>query len=318
MKLFSGNSNRPLAEKIAAKLNQPLGKLEITEFGNSEIRVRVLENVREQTCYVIQSTSNPTNTSLMELFFTVDALKRAAAGRVIAVIPYFGYARQNQQHRAGEAVSAHVVISFLEKSGVDEVVTLDLHEEQLTGVFQIPVAHLSALPLLAENVGKWLSTEKKAIIVVSPDQGGIERARLFQEALLKTGQKNLQVDPLIAVVEKERDLNNKHVSKAIQVNGDVTGKIAILVDDIITSGGTILHAGAAVLKAGASSLVFACTHLDFIRAKEVNIAKKLQAGPAVAVFGTDTILLRPEDYFEKLKIVSVAPLISRNLAFKVK
>lgn len=319
IKLFSGTSNQPLAEKVARKLKTPLGKMEIARFKNSECRVRVLEDVRNQACLVFQSTSAPTDEHLMEMFLMVDSLKRSAASRVIAVLPYFGYARQNQQHRIGECVSAHVVSKFIEIVGVDELITLDLHEEQISGFFNIPMTHLSAVFPLTQAVKLHIlrmrpSIKNVQVSVISPDQGGIERARRFlgkiHNNLTSDRWSFINVDEDVVVVEKKRDLEKMHVSRAIQVVGDVKNKVAIIVDDIITSGGTIINAAEALVEAGTQKIFVAATHADFIE----GAVEKLQNSPVEKVFVTDTISLSPEKIFPKLEVISVAGVLAEVIS----
>lgn len=303
LKLFSGTSNEPLARNVAGILHLPLGKSEIIQFDNSEVRVRVTEPVKDSVAVVIQTTSNPTNSSLMELFFFCDALKRGEAKRIVGVIPYFGYARQNIQHREGEAVSAHVIVRFLEAVGYDEIYVFDLHDEATGGIFSVPFKNLTALPLLASEVKKHLGKiNRRDIAVVSADQGGVERGRIFGSAFFGT-----EDFPLV-VAEKKRDLNTKHRSTALDLHGEVEGKTVIIVDDIVTSGGTLLDAVALCEKAGAKNIIAAIVHSDF----SVKAPGRLQESPISAFFTTDTIRLARRQRFPKLREVSVAPLIAQE------
>ena len=172
MKIFTGTANPPLAEKVAKELQTALSKYEVISFANSEIRVTIQDEVKDETCVVVQPTSNPTDTHLMELLFFADALKREGAEEIIGVVPYFGYARQNIQHRKGEAVSANVIINFLEIVGFTKIILFDIHDEATLGIFNIPVTHLSALPLLAAKIRKDLGSTDS--VIVSPDQAGVE------------------------------------------------------------------------------------------------------------------------------------------------
>jgi ribose-phosphate pyrophosphokinase len=244
----------------------------------------------------------------MELFLTADALKREEARKIIAVIPYFGYARQDLQHRPGECVSANVVIRFLESIGVHKVYTIDLHDEATQGVFNIPFKNLSALPLLAAEIKKYLSaknisTEPKNLAIISPDQGGIERARKFGEAFY--GHNNFD----IAVTEKRRDLAHIHQSTALNLYGEVNGRHAIIVDDIVTSGRTLVHASEFALAQGANSVTAAISHRDFGE----GTAEKLQSSPLEAFFTSDSIELKDEYRFEKMHEVSMAEVIAKEL-----
>ena len=346
MKLYAGSRSKILAESVSKLLNLPLAPYEIVKFGDSELKPDVKEEVRGENCIVIASTSNPVNDSYMEFFLLVDALKRSAANKIIAVVPYFGYARQNQQHLPGEPVSARVMVKFIQAVGVDEMITIDLHEEQLTGFFDIPVTHLSALPVLAKSVAAGLvpasssamtSVAATSIIVISPDQGGVERTRKFRDALdeditsrhselvseskdsgpaspdrSQGGSKSgmtFSVDAEIGIVEKLRNLEGQHETKVVEITGDVKNKIVVIPDDVIVSGGTIIHAAQAAKEKGASAVYLAATHADFIE----GTVEKLQNSPVEKVFVTDTIVLPDNQLFPKLQVVSVANLLSTEI-----
>lgn len=300
-KLFAGSSNQNLSQKIAKLSNLDLSKSRLTRFDNSEIKVTIKENVNTQKCVVIQSTSNPTDTHLMELFFFADALKRSGADKIIAVIPYFGYARQNREHQKGESVSANVVIRFLESIGYNEIFTVDLHDEATEGIFTVPFKNISALPLLAKTVKKYIDTDNA--VVVSPDQGGVERARNFSIALFENKKSE------IVVVEKKRNLEKIHQSQALDLYGDVKNKSVILVDDIITSGNTLINAAELCLSRGAKTVFAAVTHHDFAPGTPLT----LQQSPISKVFTTDSIELKPKEQFDKLQVISIAQLIAGSL-----
>lgn len=305
-KLFSGTANPAFATEVSKVLQIPVSKAEVVRFENSEIRVRVEENVEHKTCILIQSTSNPTDTHLMELFFFCDALRRNEANKVIAVIPYFGYARQDIQHRSGECISANVIIRFLESIGFYKVYTVNLHDEATEGVFSIPFKNINAFPVLASRIKEYLGAENTTadkVAVVSPDHGGVERARKFGDELFKS------VKHTISVVEKRRDLEHIHQSKALDLYGDVTGKTAILVDDLLTSGRTLMNAAALCLERGAKRVITAVVHHDFAPDAPV----KLQESPIEKFFMTDTIHLEDGQKFDKLEEVSLAPLIAEEL-----
>lgn len=308
MKLFSSPLSRHLASSISDSINILLANYELVTFGDSELKPVVKEDVRGEDCIIITSTSNPVNDSYMELFLLVDALKRGAAERITVVMPYFGYARQNQQHLPGEPVSARVMVKFIQTVGVDELITIDLHEEQLTGFFDIPLAHLSALPLLANALSKEIPQDSN-VIVMSPDQGGVERTRKFRDALALTSQDKLKVSTEIGIVEKLRNLENQHETKFIEITGDVADKTVIIPDDVIVSGGTIVHAAQAVKDKGAAAVYLAATHADFIH----GTTETLQNAPIEKVLVTDTIEISEENHFEKLSIVSVTDLLSTHL-----
>lgn len=305
MKLFSGSANPILSQKIAKILNTPLAKAEIVRFENSEIRIHIEEEVRNESCYVIQPTANPSDTHLMELFFFCDALRRQEANKVYAIIPYFGYARQDVQHRPGECVSANVVIRFLESIGFYKVYVINLHDEATEGVFSIPFKNINAFPILAEEIRTYIgevTTDKVA--VVSPDHGGVERARKFGDELFG------HVEHSISVVEKRRDLAHIHKSVALDLYGDVKGKAVILVDDMITSGDTLRHAAQLCLDRGATRVLTAVIHHDF----GPKAPAELQASVIEKVFTTDTIALKENQKFKKLVEVSVAGVIAEAIS----
>lgn len=304
IKLFSGTANPALNREISSLLKVKISSSEVIRFGNSEVRVTIQEDVRNTTAIVLQSIANPTDTNLMELFFFCDALRRQEARRVIAYIPYFGYARQDIQHRPGECVSVNVLIRFLESIGFTKIYTVDIHDEATQGVFSIPFKNLSALPQLSQEVKKYLKTNnQEKVIVVSPDQGGVERTRNFGTYFYQTGNFSM------AVIEKKRDLENMHKSKALDLYGDISGKTAILVDDMVTSGGTIINAANLCLEKGAKRVIAAIVHHDFMD----GAAQKFQESSIERLFTTNTIFLKPEQKFAKLQEVSVAPLIAEEL-----
>lgn len=301
-KLFGGSSNPGLTQEVAKLLKIPLSKAEIVRFDNSEVKVTVQEPVKDKVCVILQSISNPTDTNLMELFFFADALKRTEAKKVIAFIPYFGYARQNREHRIGEAVSVNVVIRFLETVGFNEVYTFDLHDEATEGIFSIPFKNLSTLSLLAKKVKDYL-VSIGSVVIVSPDQGGVERARNFAEHFYgaKKGE--------IVVVEKKRNLDVIHNSQALDLYGNVNNKVCILVDDIITSGKTLINAARLCLKKGAKKVIAVVTHHDFSQSS----LKRLGQSSIEKIFTTNTILLKREQQFPKLEEISIAKLIADEL-----
>lgn len=303
-KLFSGTSHLSLTQEVSKLLNIVIAKSEVVRFENSEIRVRISEDVKNTPCVLVQSTSNPTDTHLMELFFFSDALRRQEAKKVIAIIPYFGYARQDIQHRSGECVSANVVIRFLEAIGLYKVYVVNLHDEATEGVFSIPFKNIDAFPILASEIKRYLgNVTTDTVSVVSPDHGGVERARKFSDVLF--GHQNHS----IAVVEKKRDLQHIHESKALDLYGDVKGKTAILVDDMITSGGTLIHAAQLCLDRGAKQVMAAVVHHDF----GPETPQLIQNSAILRFFTTNTISLKENQKFEKLHEVSTASLIADEL-----
>lgn len=305
LKLFSGSANPKLTTEVSKLLGVPISKSEVTRFDNSEIRVTIQEKVKDDVCVIIQPTANPTDTHLMELFFFADALRRMQAKKIIAFIPYFGYARQNREHRPGEAVSVNVIIRFFEIIGFNQVYTFDLHDDGTEGIFSIPFKNLSTFSILGREVAHYLKNNKNTeeVAIVSPDQGGVERAQTFAENFFHTNN----VD--IAVIEKRRNLDKIHQSKALNLYGEVKNKTCIIVDDIITSGGTLVHAAEFCLKRGAKRVLACIVHHDF----SPNAETILSGSPLEKIFMSNTISLKPEQKFSKLREISIAPLIEQEL-----
>ncbi len=246
MKLFAGNSNRQLAGHISNYLDIPLGKANVRRFADQEVFIEVLENVRGEDCFILQSTNYPANDNLMELLIMIDALKRASAKRITAVIPYFGYARQDRKPGPRTPISAKLVANMITTAGADRVLTLDLHAAQIQGFFDIPTDNLFAVPVLARDVIENYALEN--IMVVSPDVGGVVRARSLAK----------RTDSMLAIVDKRRDRPGD--SEVMNVIGDVKGKDCLLIDDIIDSGGTLCNAAEALLTKGATSVTAYITH----------------------------------------------------------
>jgi ribose-phosphate pyrophosphokinase len=246
MKLVAGNSNRPLAEAISAYLNIPLARAQVKRFADMEVFVEIQENVRGEDVFIIQSTSFPTNDHLMELLIITDALRRASARRITAVIPYFGYARQDRKPASRSPISAKLVANIITHAGVDRVLTLDLHAGQIQGFFDIPTDNLFSAPTLARDIKDHLDGGNR--MVVSPDVGGVVRAR----ALAK------RIDAQLAIVDKRRERPGE--SEVMNIIGDVSGRSCILVDDIVDSGGTLVNAADALLANGAKEVYAYITH----------------------------------------------------------
>lgn len=295
-KFFSGSSNLPLAKKIAAKLKKPLGKLEITRFADSEVRVRIEEEVNNQICFVIASLSNPVDMHLVEFCLIVDALKQNEAGKIIAVLPYFGYARQDKVHRAGEGISARVMAKLVEAVGVNKLITVDLHSEAVASFFNVPAVHLFGLEVFLEEIKK---LKDKNLVIAAPDAGGAKRAQRFAENL----------DAELVLIQKKRDLQKIHTVKVLGLVGSVKGKTVCLVDDVITGGGTILEAAKILKQNGAKKVICFATHADFIEgAKE-----KLENSLIDRIYVTDTIFVPEEKLFPKLKIISIDNLLVESI-----
>jgi ribose-phosphate pyrophosphokinase len=246
MKLIAGNSNRPLAEGVASYLGIPLAKAQVKRFADMEIFVEIQENVRGEDVFVLQSTSFPANDHLMELLIIIDALRRSSAKRITAVLPYFGYARQDRKPGPRTPISAKLVANLITHAGADRVLTLDLHAGQIQGFFDIPVDNLYGAPIISRDIKQRLNL--KNTMVVSPDVGGVVRAR----ALAK------RIDAPLSIVDKRRERAGE--SEVMNIIGDVEGYNCILIDDIVDSGGTLCNAAEALLKNGAAAVYAYCTH----------------------------------------------------------
>lgn len=296
MKIFSGTSNKPLAQKIAKNLGIQLSDLEVFVFPDGEKRIRILDKVLNEDVVVVQSTSSPTDENYMQLFFIIDALKRLGAKFITTVIPYFGYQRQDHMFRAGEAVSVKVIAEILEKLGINKLIAVDLHSIKIGEAFNIPVVHLSALSIFAKFIKEHF--EKNSATLVSPDMGGIRRIKILSKML---------DDMPYAVIKKNRDLATGKVS-AEKIAGKI-GKKAIIVDDMISSGGTIIMAADLLKKNGAKEIYVTATHPVFSK----NAPKTLQQSGVEKIYVTDTIFVPVEKRFPKLEILSVSTLITESI-----
>ena len=295
LKIFSGNANLALAQEIAAYLVQKLGEATVSSFSDGEIRVRIDENVRGADVFVVQSCCQPVNDSLMELLIVIDALKRSSANRITAVIPYFGYARQDRKDQPRVPITAKLVADLITTAGADRVLTMDLHAGQIQGFFNVPVDHLYAMPVLLDYI-----TKKKIndLVVVSPDAGGVERAR----ALAKRIQANL------AIIDKRREGPNQ--AQVMNIIGDIKGKSVLLLDDMIDTAGTIVQGAQACADQGAREVWTACTHAVL----SGPALERLQKSCLTQVVATNTIPLRgKEQVCPKLYQLSVAPLLGEAI-----
>ena len=295
MKVLACNSNRPLAEAICAYLNLPLTKASVRRFADMEVFVEILENVRGEDVFVVQSTSYPANDNLMELLVTFDALRRSSARRITAVIPYYGYGRQDRKDKPRVPISAKLVASLLEKAGADRIMALDLHAAQIQGFFDIPVDHLFFRPVIIDY---FKPQALDALTVVSPDAGGVERARLFAK----------RMDAPLAIVDKRRiDVN---VSEVMHLIGEVKDRTALIIDDIIDTAGTLVKTAEALLENGATKVYAACTH-PVLSGPAV---ERIQKSDIVEVVVTDSIpLSQAARELPKIKTLSVAPLLARGI-----
>lgn len=295
LKVFTGNSNRPLAEAIARSLSVELGKSLVTKFSDGETWVEIEDNVRGADVFALQPTSAPANDHLMELLIMIDAFKRASADRITAVMPYYGYARQDRKVLPRTPISSKLVADLLTSAGADRVLTMDLHAGQIQGFFNIPVDHLYAKPVLLDYISKNL---KDDLVIVSPDAGGAERARSYAKMLSSP----------MAMIDKRRDKPNE--SDVMNIIGQVEGRKAILVDDMIDTGGTIVKAAEALKKAGATSVYACCTHPVL----SGSAIEKIEGSCLKEVIVTDTINLgKRVEKTKKIKVLSVASLLGEAI-----
>ena len=292
MKLLACNSNLALSEEIATTLNIPLTKASIKKFSDEEIFVEVNENVRGQDVYVIQSTSKPANDNLVELLVCIDALKRASAKQITAVIPYFGYARQDRKPGPRTPISAKLVANLITKSGADRVLTIDLHAGQIQGFFDIPVDNLYAAPILLEDIKKNYDLDRT--VIISPDVGGVVRARYIANRL------NIG----LAIVDKRREVAN--ISEVLNIIGDVKEKNCILIDDIVDTAGTLTNAAEALLNVGAKTVSAYVSH----GVLSGNALEKIKKSVLTEIVTTNTISSLLSEDKNKIRRLSVAPLIA--------
>jgi ribose-phosphate pyrophosphokinase len=296
MKILSGNSNRPLAEAISAYLQVPLTKAAIRRFSDMEIFVEIQENVRGEDVFVIQSTNYPCNDNLMELLIMIDALRRASARRITAVIPYFGYARQDRKTGPRTPISAKLVANLIETAGANRVLTIDLHAGQIQGFFDVPTDNLFALPVLHTDLSGHL--ENGNTVVVSPDVGGVVRARALAKRL----------DAELAIIDKRRE--RAGVSEVMHIIGDAKGKDCVLIDDIVDSAGTLCNAAVALMDAGANSVQAYVTH----GVLSGGAVARVSASPMSSLVVTDSIMateaVRVSD---TVRQVSIAPLLAEAI-----
>jgi ribose-phosphate pyrophosphokinase len=296
LKVFSGNGNLPLARAICEYLRLPLGHLQLTRFSDREIYCQVLENVRGTDVFMIQPTSTPANEHLMELLIAVDALKRSSAARITAVLPYYGYARQDRKDKPRVPISAKLVADLLQAAGVDRMLAMDLHAPAIQGFFDLPVDHLLAAPVLLN----WIERQRyPKLTIVSPDAGGVERARFYAKRL----------GAPLAIIDKRRVEAN--VAKTMNVIGDVDGQTCVIVDDLVDTAGTLVGSVRALKEKGATSVVGCFTHAVL----SGPAMERLEAAEVEKVVVTDTISL-PEEKANapKMVMLSVAELLGEAIA----
>jgi ribose-phosphate pyrophosphokinase len=296
IKLFTGNAHKGLAKEIAADLDMPVGDATVSKFSDGEITVHINENVRGADVFVLQPTCMPVNHNIMELLLMVDALKRASAHRITAVIPYYGYARQDRKVQPRVPISAKLVADLITAAGTNRVLTMDLHAAQIQGFFDIPVDNLYASPVLFDYVHNKYNSQD--LVIVSPDAGGVERARSFA--------KKLQCS--IAIIDKRREVAN--ISQIMNVIGEVKGKDAIILDDMVDTGGTTIQAASALKEKGAKNVIAACTHA-VLSGKAV---EKVNNSVLEELIVTNTIPLdSKKEKCKKLTVLSIATLIGEAI-----
>ena len=296
LKIFALSSNRPLAQKIADQVGVELGKVSVTHFSDGEIKINIDESIRGDHVYIVQSTSYPVNDNLMELLIMIDALRRASAKTINIVLPYYGYARQDRKAQSREPITAKLVANMITQAGADRVLTLDLHAAQIQGFFDIPVDHLLGAPLLA-NYFLENNFKDKDIVVVSPDHGGVTRARKLAEFLHAP----------IAIIDKRRPKAN--IAEVMNIIGDVKGKVAVLIDDMIDTAGTITLAAQALQDAGALEVYACCTH-PVLSGPALD---RLNASVIKEVVVTDSIQVPEEKTGGKIVQVSVDQLMAEAI-----
>lgn len=293
LKIFSLTANEPLAQEVAEEIGLPLGKLSVKRFSDGEIQINIDESIRGCEVFVIQSTSNPVNDNLMELLIMIDALMRASARTISVVMPYYGYARQDRKASSREPITAKLVANLLEKAGADRVIAVDLHAPQIQGFFDIPIDHLIAEPILTEYFQSQ-GFGGDDLVIVSPDHGGVTRARKMADRMKAP----------IAIIDKRRPRPN--VAEVMNIVGNVEGKTAILIDDIIDTAGTITIAASALIESGAKEVYACCSH-------------PVLSGPAIERINnseikqlviTNSIKLPDSKMSPKIKQLSIAPLLS--------
>ncbi len=298
IKIFTANSNPKVAEEIARELGKPLGQSEVVTFSDGEISVSIKESVRGSDVFVVQSTSTPVNDNMMELLIMIDAFKRASAGRITAVIPYMGYARQDRKAKARDPISAKLVADLLTVAGADRVLSMDLHCAQIQGFFNIPVDHLLGVPILVPYFIEKFRDIRDNTVVVSPDLGSVTRARNFAA----------RFDAPLAIVDKRRQKAN--VCEVMNIIGDVKDKDVILVDDMIDTAGTLCNAAKAIMEKGGAKSVTACATHGVLSGPAI---QRIQDSVIKEVVLLDTIALPEEKRIDKITVLPVAPVFAQAI-----
>ena len=299
IKILAGNSHPALAMQIASALGLPLAKCTVGHFADGEVSVSISETVRGSDVFLIQSTCNPVNDNLMELLVMIDACKRASAGRITAVIPYFGYARQDRKSKARDPISAKLVADIITAAGADRVLTMDLHAQQLQGFFDIPVDNLMGASVLIPYIAGKFGRGRDDVMIISPDLGSVTRCHKFCEKL----------DYRLAIIDKRRPRAN--VSEVMNIIGDVKGKTCILSDDLIDTAGTLCHAAEALINIGGAKEVYACASHGVLSGPAI---QRLEESPIKKLTLLDTIPLPAEKRSDKIELLQVAPVFTEAIA----
>jgi ribose-phosphate pyrophosphokinase len=298
IKIFTANAHPGLAREMSEYLGLPLGKSEVGTFSDGEISVSVFESVRGSDVFMVQPLSNPVNHSIMELLIMIDAFKRASAGRITAVVPYYGYARQDRKSKGRDPISAKLLADMITTAGADRILTMDLHAPQIQGFFNIPVDHLVGMPTLAAYYKDKICENHDNFVIMAPDVGSINRARNFAQRL----------DLPLAIVDKRRQKANE--SEVMNIIGDINGKDIIIYDDLVDTAGTLCHAAVAIKESGAKSIVACATHPVLSGPALTNIIDS----PIEELVMLDTIALPPEKYIEKIKILPCAHVFAEAIS----
>lgn len=299
IKIFAGNSHPALAMQIASALGLPLGKATVSTFSDGEISVSISETVRGSDVFLVQSTCEPVNNHLMELLIMIDACRRASAGRITAVIPYFGYARQDRKNKARDPISAKLVADLLTTAGADRVLTMDLHATQIQGFFNIPVDNLMGSSVLIPHIAGKFGVGRDDLVIVSPDLGSVTRARKFTEKL----------DLPLAIIDKRRPKAN--VSEVMNIIGDVRGKKVMIVDDLIDTAGTLVHAANALIEKGGATEIYACATHGVLSGPAI---ERIENSPIREMTILDTIALPQDKMIDKINVLQVAPVFTEAIA----
>ena len=299
VKVFSANANRPFAEGVCRKLWLPMGDCAVAKFADGEVSVSINESVRGSDVFIVQSTCKPVNDNLMELLVMIDACRRASAGRITAVMPYFGYARQDRKAKGRDPISAKLVANMIEAAGADRVLTMDLHAAQIQGFFDIPVDNMLGSSVLIPYIAGKFGVGTEDTVIVSPDLGSVTRARKFTQKL----------DMPLAIIDKRRPKAN--VSEVMNIIGNVKGKKCILVDDLIDTAGTLVHAAEALVERGGATEVYACASHGVLSGPAI---ERIKESPIKELTILDTIPLTSEKKLDNINVLSVAPVFTEAIA----